>query len=87
MTDARPTMTHRQFMQRLRTDRWRHIATIDVAFGDKLVAALVRNGWIERRENELRLTPAGLEAVRAKPPQHSGKVPLPKPQVRPTDDE
>ncbi len=68
MTDVRPTMTHRQVMQRLSADKWRHVATLDVAAGDKLLAKLVSNGWIELRENELRLTPAGLEALRAKIP-------------------
>ena len=63
-----PNAWQRQIMQRLSTDRWRRVATLDVAAGDKLLAALVKNGWIELRQNELRLTPAGLEALKAKLP-------------------
>jgi hypothetical protein len=90
MTDSLPNASQRQLMQRLRTDAWRSLSTITVAAGDRLLASLVRNGWIERNGGELRLTTSGLEALRAKlpakeRPQHAGKVPLPKPQVRPGD--
>jgi hypothetical protein len=68
MTNARPTASHRQLMQRLRTDAWRSLSTLSVAAGEGTLATLVRNGWIERRGMELRLTAAGLEALRAKLP-------------------
>jgi hypothetical protein len=85
-TDSLPNATQRQLMQRLRTDASRKLSTIGVMAGDRLLASLVRRGWIERNEGEIRLTVAGLEALRAKlptkeRPQHVGK--LPKPQVRP----
>jgi hypothetical protein len=61
-----PNSTQRQLMQRLRTDAWRNLSTITVSAGDRLLASLVRNGWIERNDGEIRLTPAGLEALRAR---------------------
>jgi hypothetical protein len=87
-TDPLPNATQRQLMQRLRTDAWRKLSTISVSAGDRLLASLVRNGWIERNEGEIRLTVAGLDALRAKlptkeRPRRSGKAPSPKPQVRP----
>jgi hypothetical protein len=83
-----PNAWQRQLMQRLRTDAWRKLSTITVAAGDRLLASLVRNGWIERNGGEIRLTASGLEALRAKlpakeRPQHSGKMPLAEPQERP----
>jgi hypothetical protein len=90
MTDARPTMTHRQLMQRLRTDQWRTVASLGSSAGEGALNTMARNGWIERngegQATEVRLTTEGLEALRAKLPQHSGKVSLPKPQVRPGDE-
>jgi hypothetical protein len=60
-----PTSTQRQFMQRLRTDKWRRLLTA----GNRLLVGMIENGWIERRgiepDQEVRLTPAGLEALRA----------------------
>jgi hypothetical protein len=84
MNDARPTMTHRQVMQRLRTDQWRTAASLGGSVGEGTLNTLARNGWIERNGGEVRLTEVGLEAVRAKLP-HAGKMPLPRPQVRPSD--
>jgi hypothetical protein len=66
MTDARLTMTHRQVMQRLRTDKWRTVASLGDSTGEGTLNTLARNGWIDRNGGEVRLTEAGLEALRAK---------------------
>jgi hypothetical protein len=65
MTDVRLTMTHRQVMQRLRTDEWRTVASLGGSVGEGTLNTMVRNGWIERNGNEVRLTQTGLEALRA----------------------
>jgi hypothetical protein len=66
MTSSFPSPSQRRVMQRLRTDIWRMQATVDVVILNRLVA----NGWVERRgeelASELRLTLAGLEALRGK---------------------
>ena len=71
MTDTRPTMTHRQVMQQLRTDKWRTLASLGGAAGEGTLKTLARNGWIERRGVEIKLTASGLEALRAKIPRAS----------------
>ena len=62
-------MTQRNFMQRLRTDAWRRLATVSVSPTEGFLKRLVAKGWIEPRgmgpDQEFRLTPAGLEARRA----------------------
>ena len=65
MTDARPTMTHRAVMQRLRTDKWCTVASLGSSAGEGTLNTMARNGWIERNGGEIRLTQAGLEALRA----------------------
>jgi hypothetical protein len=64
-----PTSTQRQFMQRLRTDKWRRLLSVSAPAGNRLLVGMIENGWIERRgiepDQEVRLTPAGLEALRA----------------------
>ena len=63
-----PNPTQRQLLQRLRTDSWRALNKVRVAIGDITLARLVENGRIEQRgeghARELRLTAAGLEALR-----------------------
>ncbi len=70
MKPSLPTATQRTVLQRLRTDAWRSFAKMNVVVGDKLLDRLVTLGWIERRWEggvlELKLTPPGLEALRAK---------------------
>jgi hypothetical protein len=92
MMPALPTPTQRKVLQRLRTDEWQSFAKLNFVVGDRLSVRLVDRGWVERRcvggAIELKLTTSGLEALRAKlptRPQHAGKVPFPKPQVRPED--
>ena len=65
MSDALPRMTHRQVMQRLRTDKWRTVASLGGSIGEGTLNTMARNRWIERNGDEVRLTPAGLEALRA----------------------
>ena len=68
----RPTAAQRQFLQRLHIDKWKRLVTISVAAGPGLLSRLVTNGWIEQRgeeqEREIRLTDAGLSALKAKIP-------------------
>ncbi len=72
MTLTYPVSNHRQVMQRLRTDEWRKLAKLNVAAGPGLLNTLAVNGWIEKRGHgpalELKLTAAGLDALRAKIP-------------------
>ena len=67
-----PNAGHRQILQRLRTDVWRSFAKLNIPASDGLLERLANNGWIERRrmssELELKLTAAGLDALRAKIP-------------------
>jgi hypothetical protein len=78
MTDVRPTPAQRQILQRLRTDNWRRRTAITVSAGEPLFLGLLRQGWIERRGEgqaaELKLTPAGLEALRAKIPDSPSRI-------------
>lgn len=47
--ERRPTSSQRQFMQRLRTDKWMRLAGVSVAAGPSMLSRLVTNGWIELR--------------------------------------
>jgi DNA-binding PadR family transcriptional regulator len=62
-------MTQRYFMQRLRTDAWRRLAAVSTGATEGFLKSLISNGWIERQgmapDQEVRLTPSGLEALRA----------------------
>jgi hypothetical protein len=73
MTGERQRSSQRQVLQRLRTDQWRSLVQLNVSAGDTLLASLVRNGWMERRGEhptiELKVTPTGLDALRAKIPR------------------
>jgi len=69
-----PTAPQRSVLQRLRTDRWLSFAGLNIAAGAGLLKRLVLNGWMESRGHgqafELKLTTAGLEALKAKIPDH-----------------
>jgi hypothetical protein len=69
-----PTATQRSLLQRLRTGQWLSFAGLNIAAGAGLLKRLVSNGWIESRGHgrafELKLTAAGLEALKAKIPDH-----------------
>jgi hypothetical protein len=62
-----PTHPQRQFMQYLRTGAW--IRAIDLPDRPKVVARLIKNGWIERngggRNTSYRITMSGLAAKMA----------------------
>jgi hypothetical protein len=64
-------------LQRLRTDQWRTVAKLKVAVADGLLSRLTSNGWVEQRGQaralELKLTSAGLEALRAKIPDYANE--------------
>ena len=68
-----PTHPQRQFMQYLRSGTW--VRAIDLPDRPKVVAKLVRNGWIERdgdgRNTCYRITMSGLAAKTA--PVHIGR--------------
>ena len=63
----RPTHPQRQFMQYLRAGAW--VRAIDLPDRPKVVAKLVRNGWIERdgdgKNTSYRITRSGLAAKTA----------------------
>ncbi len=69
MKARRPKAFDRLIMQRLRTDQWLNPNTHNIAVSKHLLNKLTVLGWIEHRGEgqalELRLTPAGLEALRA----------------------
>lgn len=62
-----PTHPQRQFMQYLRTGAW--VRAVDLPDRPKVVARLVKNGWIERdgegRNTSFRITMSGLAAKTA----------------------
>ena len=62
-----PTHPQRQFMQYLRTGAW--VRAIDLPDRPKVVARLVKNGWIERngegKNTSFRITMSGLAAKTA----------------------
>jgi hypothetical protein len=70
MTTARPTPGQRDILQRLRTDVWRSFKQLNFIVSDHLLKKMVANGWIESRRAggtlEMKLTAAGLSALRAK---------------------
>jgi hypothetical protein len=89
MTTSRPTPSQRQLLQRLRTDRWRRLASVSVRVGETTFAGLVANGWIGQRgkgqDYQVRLTATGLKALRARLPVAERRREEPWPdQARPT---
>jgi len=65
-----PNATQRSFLQQLRTDKWANFSKLRVPMGPPGLQRLSATGWIEQRGQglalELKLTAAGLEALRAK---------------------
>ena len=70
MTATRPTPGQRDILQRLHLDVWRSLVQLNLVVSDHLLKKMVANGWIESRRAggtlELKLTAAGLGALRAK---------------------
>jgi hypothetical protein len=59
-------------MQCLRLDDWKIVAHLPVPVGELMVSRLLGYGWIESRSEKqgkaIRLTHAGLKALRSPPP-------------------
>lgn len=64
-----PNMSQRAVMQYLSLDDWKIVAHLPIPAGEMMLNRIRDHGWIEsRREKQhtaLRLTPAGLEAMRS----------------------
>lgn len=62
-------MAHRQVMQYLRSGEWKFAARLPVLASEYALDRMVANGWMERRGSrdkiEIRLTTAGLDALKA----------------------
>ena len=62
-------IAYRQVVDHVRSGAWKRAAKLPVLASEYAVGRMVDNGWIERRgshdELELRLTAAGLEALKA----------------------
>ena len=73
MAAVLPNMTHRQVLQRLLSGEWKTLTQLGVMAGDGLLERLSNHGWIERRvigrTREIKITPAGIEALRARIPK------------------
>lgn len=69
-----PDMNDRQVMQALLSGKWKMVHVLGIALGPARLARLLRVRWIELREHngkqQIRLTPLGLEAFRAKLPSY-----------------
>ena len=65
-----PNMSQRTVMQCLSLDDWKVIAHLPVPVGELMVNRLLDYGWIESRSEKqgkaIRLTPAGLKALRSR---------------------
>ena len=65
-----PNMPQRTVMQRLSLDDWKVVALLPVPVGEMMVSRLIEYGWIESQSEEqgkaIRLTPAGLKALRSR---------------------
>ena len=72
MTALLPNMIHRQILQRLLSGEWKTLIQLGVMAGEGLLERLHKHGWIERRAlgryPEIRITSAGIEAMRARIP-------------------
>ena len=59
----------RQLLQYLRAGDWVLLSKLPIAVGQGSLDRLAESGWIERRgsgpQSEIKLTPAGLEALQA----------------------
>lgn len=62
-------MAHRQIMHHLRSGEWKFAARFPVLASEYALDRMVISGWLERRgprdKTEIRLTAAGLEALKA----------------------
>ena len=65
-----PNMSQRTVMQCLSLDDWKVVAHLPVPVGELMVSRLLDYGWIESRSEKqgkaIRLTPAGLKALRSR---------------------
>jgi hypothetical protein len=65
-----PNMPQRTVMQCLSLDDWKVVALLPVPVGEMMVSRLIEYGWIESQSEEqgkaIRLTPAGLKALRSR---------------------
>ena len=72
MSTILPNMTHRQVLQRMPSGEWKTLIRLGVAVGEGLLVRMARHGWIEQRgvgrSQEIKITPAGIEAMRARIP-------------------
>lgn len=59
------THRERQVLDHLRAQQWRSRISLPVPIGDKLLASLLRKGWLEEDGDALRITLPGLNAMRA----------------------
>jgi hypothetical protein len=64
-----PNMAQRALMQHLSLDDWKIASRLPVPAGELMLSRLLHHGWIESRGEKhhmaIRLTPAGLEAMRS----------------------
>ena len=67
-----PNAIHRQLMQRLRSCEWRLVGSLEYKASNRVIGRLQSYGWIEQRDTpegrEIRMTAAGLSAMKAKIP-------------------
>jgi hypothetical protein len=87
MTAILPNMLHRQILQRMLSGEWKTLIQLGVAVGEGLLVRMIKHGWIEQRgigkSHEIKITPAGFEAMRARIPPDK-KYPRP-PRARRDD--
>jgi hypothetical protein len=64
-----PNMAQRTVMQCLNLDDWKVVAHLPVPVGELMLSRILDYGWIESRGEKqrkaIRLTPAGLKALRS----------------------
>jgi hypothetical protein len=64
-----PNMAQRSVLQCLNLDDWKVVAHLPVPVGELMVSRLLDYGWIEirgeKQHTAIRLTPAGLKAMRS----------------------
>ena len=64
-----PNMRQRTVLQHLSLAEWRMVDRLPVSVSESTLSKLLNHGWIESRGEghhvEIRLTPAGLEAMRS----------------------
>ena len=62
-------MAHRQILHHLRSGEWKFAAKLPVLASDYALGRMAASGWVERRgsrdKTEIRLTAAGLDALKA----------------------